>query len=319
MSDDADIPPPPVPDPDAATGAGTPPVPDADAATTAAGTAGSSPPQPSGWPGAAKGGMVVLALIAIGAVIAAIVGFSQASSSDDDATAAEDDLAAAVARADEAEQELAALEDDLADLESVEEDLASTTAELETATAERDAAVEENERLSAELETTNAELASLEEQLTAVSEQFPFGLDSSLIPDDMPGEYDITYQEAYCEGLPTCGTVPSGTRARIYWTDEQFLRMEVPGVLDAGLFALEGSLYGITDSLTALEPCGGAERRARITVTLYADSISVNNVEGELVRTVDDVNASITIDAPANGPECPSVLVFYASNLVPVG
>ena len=42
-----------------------------------------------------------LTAIAIGAVIAAIVGFSQASSSDDDATAAENDLAAAVARADE--------------------------------------------------------------------------------------------------------------------------------------------------------------------------------------------------------------------------
>jgi len=99
-------------------------------------------------------------------------------------------------------------------------------------------------------------------------------------------------------------------------TPEQFLRIGVDGILDAGLFALDGSLYGITDSLTALPQCNGVQRRARITITLYAGSISVLE---DGTRVVNDLNASLTVDAPAEGPDCPAGLAFYAASVVPTG
>ncbi len=302
--------------------ADTPPVPEPDSSAGSIEATAGAVAESTGWPGAAKGTAVVLAIVAVAALIAAIVGFSQASSSDDDASAAESDLAAAQQRAEAAEQERDDLAAQVADLEAAGDDLAAAQGQIDAVTSERDEAIAERDQLSTELDTANDELDTAKEELAVAQEQvevlsslFPIDLDSSLIPDDMPGNYNITFQEAYCEGLATCGTVPTPPAARVYFTEEQFLRIEVPEILDAGLFALEGSLYGITDSFTALPACGGAERRARVTITMYADNVSVDN---EANRTVNDVNASITIDAPENGPDCPKVLVFYASNLVPI-
>ena len=260
------------------------------------------------WPSSAKTLTVLLAIGVVAAIVAAIAGFSQASSADDDKAVLEADRGAAIAQADAAEQE----RDDLA------AEVAELGSSIDTLTAERDDAVDAQDQLTNDLaaETERADAAeAVLEQLQVIAGQFPISLDSSLIPEDMPGSYEITYQEAYCDGFSTCGTLPTVSEATVYTTSEGFLRVEVDGILDAGLFALDGSLYGITDSLTALPACGGADTRARVTITMYAGAISVAD---DGTRTVNDVNASITIDAPSNGPDCPSGLVFYASSFTPV-
>lgn len=267
----------------------------------------------------ASGRRWVRTAMASAAAAVLVLGATACSGDDDDAdTDAEIDsltteLDAANERADAAEAEVEALTAELEELGDVDaEQVAELTADLEAADEELALARAEIEQLTERAETAEARVAEVEE----IVGQFPIALDSSLIPDDMPGTYRIDFQEAYCDGFATCGAPPAPTNATVYWTPEQFLRIGVDGILDAGLFALDGSLYGITDSFTALPPCGETQRRARITITMYAGSISVTE---DGTRVVNDLNASITIDAPAEGPDCPSGLVFYASSLTPAG
>jgi hypothetical protein len=260
--------------------------------------------------------------LAVAATAALVFGAAACAGSDDDDDADEPaveseelqaDLDAAIERAETAEaerDELAAELEALGDVDA--EEVAELAAALAAADEELAAARVEVEELTERAETAETRVAEIEE----IAGQFPIALDSSLIPDDMPGNYRITFQEAYCDGFSTCGSPPAATTATVYFTPERFLRIGVTGILDAGLFALEGSLYGITDSFTALPPCGETQRRARITLTTYAGSIAVQE---DGTRVVNDLNASITIDAPAEGPDCPSGLVFYASKLTPAG
>lgn len=251
---------------------------------------------------------------AVAVVAAAAVVLSGCASDDgDEVQDLSGELAAAVERAEVAEaerDELAAQLEEVGDGDS--DELDELSAALEAAEVELVEARVEVEALTERAETAEARVAEVEE----IVGQFPIALDSSLIPDDMPGNYRIRFSEAYCDGFSTCGTPLGDTTASIYFTSERFLRVGVDGILDAGLFALNGSLYGITDSFTAIPPCGETQRRARITVTLYAGSIAVLE---DGTRVVNDLNASITIDAPAEGPDCPSGLVFYSSSLTPAG
>lgn len=247
------------------------------------------------------------------AVLAALAAVAMAGCADDsEADDLSTELDAAIERAEAAEAERDELAEQIEALGGVDpEQVAEITEALEAADEELALARVEIEGLTERAETAEARVAEVEE----IVGQFPIALDSSLIPDDMPGTYRIEFSEAYCDGFDTCGTPPAPAEATVYFTDEQFLRIGVDGILDAGLFALDGSLYGITDSFTALAPCGETQRRARITMTMYAGSISVLE---DGTRVVNDLNASITIDAPAEGPDCPSGLVFYASSLTPV-
>jgi hypothetical protein len=288
------------------------------APTTAATAAATS----SSWPTGAKTTAGILAVIAVAAIISAIVGFSRASSSEDDADALATDLDAATARADAAEQERDALAAEATEAESAVDAL---TAERDDLSAARDEALAANDQLTSDLADATERAETAETQLEAIGGVLPVSIDSSLIPEegdqaearaDLVGTYSITYAEAYCDGFPTCGTVPTVDEARIYETSDGFLRVEVPGILDAGLFALDGSLYGITDSFTALPQCGGVDQRARVTITLYARGITIDE-DGS--RAVDTINADVTIDTPSGEPGCPSGLVFYASTFTPVG
>ncbi|HSJ91152.1 MAG TPA: hypothetical protein VK917_03740 [Ilumatobacter sp.] len=243
-----------------------------------------------------------------------------AGADDDDADEPGDDpaldsaeLDAAIERAEAAEAERDALAAQLEEMDEADpEAIAAMEAELATAQDELALAQLQLEATTARADTAEARVAEVEE----IVGQFPIALDSSLIPEDMPGDYRITFQEAYCAGFSTCGSPPGPTTATVYFTPERFLRIGVTGILDAGLFALEGSLYGITDSFTALPACGETQRRARITLTTYAGSVAVQE---DGTRVVNDLNASITIDAPDEGPDCPGGLVFYASRLIPAG
>lgn len=257
------------------------------------------------------------------ALAAGLLAVGACSSNDDDGDASEadtvsvDDFDEAVAAADEAaaaaEEAQAELDAAEANLEAVEADLTATEAELVTATEERDQAVADATAAQEQLAENEALLAEIQ----TIAGQFPITVESSLIPEDMPGTYSITYQEAYCDpGFVLCGTTPAATAATIYFDANNFLRIGVEGAFDAGLFALDGSLYGITDSQNNLQSCSGAERRARVTITMFAGTVTI---EDDGTRVVNDVNASINLDASTDGPDCPGGIQFFAATLTPQG
>jgi hypothetical protein len=257
----------------------------------------------------------VLRVLVVLGLVGTIVGCS--GSNDDDIAAVEAERDAALEQVSTVEAERDALADDLDAAQAQADDTqAQIDAAVEEVTAELDALKAANTELENSVAVEVERADGAEETLTLISETFPVSLDASLIPEDLPGTYNITFAEAYCDGFPGCGTVPGATQATISTTPEGFLRVAVPGILDAGLFALEGSLYAITDSFTALPQCNGADQRARVTLTLYADDVTITQ---EGVRQVDSIGASITIDTPYEGPGCPNGLVFYASNFVPAG
>src|SRR6056297_3586529 len=153
-------------------------------------------------------------------------------------------------------------DDGQAEIDEANAAAAAAAAEVETLTAELDDAAAEVERSAGELadaETANRQLAAetaaeteradaAEEQLQSITELFPFEVESTLagIELDLAGTYSIKWAEAYCDTFATCGTLPSVTEATFVRTADDFLRVQVAGILDAGLFAIDGSLYGIT-------------------------------------------------------------------------
>lgn len=244
---------------------------------------------------------------------------SLAACSGDDDSAADDAVAEADAAAAEAEQELEAAQEEIASLEAERDELVAEVDAATEASADEIARLEDEVAViqlqaDANLERAETAEATLAEIETTMG-QFPIALDSSLIPEDMPGTYTISFEEAYCDGFSNCGTVPGQTTAEIYYTDQQFLRIGVTGILDAGLFAMSGTLYGITDSQSLLPPCGDASQPARITMSLYADNIEVLE---DGTRVVKDVNADITVDARPQ-PGCDAGLRFFAAKLTPTG
>lgn len=264
------------------------------------------------WPSSAKVWVGVLAVIALLASIAAVVGFSQASSSDDDRTTVEQERDAAVARAESAEQE----RDELAsELEAANNTIDALTSELAAAEADLEAAQSQNEVLAAAVEVERARADEAAAELAAIGEAFPVTVETSLVGLDVAGSYTISFTEAYCDFATGCGTTPQADQAIIGVTPENFLDITIPGILQGGLFAVNGGLYGITDSETAIEPCGDVPRRGRVTITIWPASIIV---AGDGTRDVTNLEASITLDAPTID-DCPSGLVFWGATLTPNG
>lgn len=256
------------------------------------------------WPGSAKATAAVLALIAVIAVIAAIVGFAQNASSNDEVDEITVERDAAVAEAQAAQSERDALADELADSEV-------TAAELRD---QRDQAVVDGEVLAGELAVETARADAAEEAIENILGLLPLEIDADLTGFDLVGGYSISFAEAFCEGLPGCGTLPGVNTASIR-ANAGNLQMVVDNVLTVDLFAVDGALFGITDSDTVVAPCGDVTRVARVSVTLFADGVTV---PGDGPRQLTGLGASLVVDAPAV-EGCASGLVFYGSSLTPVG
>lgn len=237
--------------------------------------------------------------------------------------------AAEAARADAAEAEVDTL---TSELETAQADLATTQTELDTAQTELDTTQADLATTQTDLEAADAALAESQAQVTAETQRadtaeaevarftnlFPVVVESTLegIELEQAGTYNLAWTEAYCDTFTTCGTLPVTRQASFVQTPDDFLRVTVAGILDAGLFSVDGSLYGITDSLTALPPCpDGTPRRARITITTYANNVEID-ADGN--RSVTGLEGSITVDAP-NLPGCDGGLVFYGIGMTRVG
>jgi hypothetical protein len=271
-----------------------------------------------GRPGRASGGgptvtrrrssgkSTAFGIIGVLALMGTVVG---CSSSDDDLAAAESERDAALEQVKSVEQE----RDDLA------AQVAESESTIESLTTERDDAISESEQAAADLaaETARADEAQtkLDELGVAIDDAFPISVSTSLVGQDLAGTYSVKYTEAYCDLATSCGTTPNANTATVGTTPEGWLDLTVYGVLRAGLFAVEGGLYGITDSDTALAPCGDTPRRARITVTMFPPDLTVDQ---DGTRLVDTLQASITLDTQTVG-DCPGGLVFWAAVLTPTG
>jgi len=233
-----------------------------------------------------------------------------ADADDDDGDDAE--LDAALERAEAAEAEAEAAEAEAEVLATELSDANEQVAELESAQTET---VSELETL-AESETIRADNAEAEVQ--EFSDLFPVVVESTLagIELDQEGTWNLDWHESYCDFdfCPLTPTTPQATFAR---TPEDFLRVVVPGVLDAGIFAVDGSLYAIVDSdTTALPPCpDGTPRDTRVTMTVYADDIRVN-LDGS--REVTGLEGAITLDARTNG-DCTGGVAFYGVEMSRAG
>lgn len=212
---------------------------------------------------------------------------------------------------------------DLADqVAAAEAEVARLTEELDSATAAADAAAAAADEAAAAKEELSTQLAAETERadeaegtLEGIASIFPVTIDSSLDNSVIAGTWNIRYEEVYCDTYAFCGTIPRVGQATIATTPERFLRLDIPGILSAGLFSVSGSLYGITDSTQLVAPCENGPRIARLTVTLYADGVTLT-VDG--TRTVQEMAASITVASP-NEDGCPGGLVFYGAQLTRAG
>lgn len=287
------------------------------------------------WP---RGGVVLVALLAIAAVLGAVgtaVGFA---SGDDGAT--ERELRGQVAtlgseRADAIdalvvlEGDLASVRQDLLAAQAGQEDLAGQVGVLEarlaSLTEQRDAARSTVDALDAELTLAQQDLAATQQELAvnqrkltdvtadrdAFARLFPLEFTPSIIAGDTAGVYQVDPDWVYCVGLANCGSTPSMSDLTIRTTAEGYLRANIPGFVEGGLFRADGALHLVADSTFAVPACAGVARTAGVTMTIFPGGYELGR-DGS--RTITELSAVITVEAPAVGT-CPAVLAFASAGL----
>jgi hypothetical protein len=232
----------------------------------------------------------------------------------------------------EAEAAAEAAEAAAAELASVQEAAAATEAELATtqeqlATAEEavavanvelEAATEENAALTAEVETQAAAAAEAQGLIDAFLAFLPATVSSDIVGPtvaqynfDPIGAYTMRLTEAYCAALPICGTQRPEVRADII-QGPNGLQLQVPGLLTTGLFAIEGSLFGVTATDQIVPGCDGELRRTQVATTIFADGVVINP---DGTRTLSGLGASLLVTGDASG-SCGPGDVFYSVDLI---
>jgi hypothetical protein len=164
-------------------------------------------------------------------------------------------------------------------------------------------------RLADDTPTTADDTQASVDELTAM---FPIEVDSSLDDFDVIGGYTMSLTEAYCDGLSTCGTRRPDVHADII-QGSNGLQLQIPNVLTAGLFAINGSLFAVTDSDQIVEPCGDAARNARVSITMFENGITVA-IDG--TEQLTGLGASLLVEANEIA-DCGEGVVFYAADLTP--
>jgi hypothetical protein len=262
----------------------------------------------------------------------ALIGVSACSGDDDDdaadATATEDaatgedgdengdgDDALATAQAD-LEQAQADLDAANATIAEQETEISDLTAKVDTAEA---AAVDVQAQLAAETtraDTAEADLTALQAQVDAFTANFPVTIPASLEPfaNSLVGAYDMTLTEAFCDGLATCGQQRAPVRADII-QGPAGLQLQVPNVFTTGLFMVQGSLFGVTDSNLIVGPCAdGTQTNSQVSTTIFADGITV---AADGTQTLSGLGASVFVAVNPAG-SCGAGNIFFAAKLTPV-
>jgi hypothetical protein len=246
-----------------------------------------------------------------GLIVAALVAGIGCSSSDSDDTAATDPPPVTVdeQEADDLSEEVAELEERL---EAATSELAESAAEVEALSTDLAAASAANTELETLAAAETARADEAEATLAEITEIFPVRIDASVTSFEMIGRYTTNFTEAFCEGLPTCGTPRPPVTAEITQGPVGLI-LTIPGAFSTGLLSVNGNLTAGTDSNEIVQ-CNGAPRRARVIVTMFADGVSIDSDNN---RTLDQLGAGIFVMAdPVD--DCPAASVFLATNLTPI-
>jgi hypothetical protein len=164
-------------------------------------------------------------------------------------------------------------------------------------------------RLAEGESSTTTEDSQNREELAAM---FPISVDTAVEDFDLVGGYTMSLTEAYCDGLASCGTRRPDVHADII-EGSNGLELQIPNVLTAGLFATNGSLFAVTDSDQIMEACGDTHRNARVSITMFANGITVT-IDG--TETLTGLGASMLVEGNEVA-DCPEGVVFYAAELTP--
>ncbi len=232
----------------------------------------------------------------------------------DTLTAERDGLVAQIADLDATIETRTDQRDGLAiQLAGLETTLAERNAELATRTAERDALVRQIAVLETDLVAQTQLTSTVVAERDALAKLFPIAVDTSLVGVDLVGTYDVALSRAYCEGFANCATLPSAGELTIRETPEGWLELVIHNFVTAGLYRVDGALYAIADSTTAVAACAGTARVARVAVTMYANALTVAD---DGTPQVAGLGASFTVQAPATAT-CPAGLAFYGAQITP--
>lgn len=281
------------------------------------------------WP---RGGVVLVALLAIAAVLGAVGTAAGFASGDDGSTERElrGEVAVLTSERGDAVEALAVLDGELVSLrrqleaaqdgaDGLAGQVGVLQARISSLSDQRAAALASVDALDAELTQAQQELAATQQRLTDVTADrdafarlFPMKFDPSIDGADTAGVYRVDATRIYCVGLSSCGAAPSVSDLTIRTTPEGYLRANIPGVVEGGLFRADGALHLVADSTVAVPACAGVARTASVTMTIFPGSLEVDR---DGARTVTGLNAVITVEAPATGT-CPAVLAFTSAELI---
>lgn len=271
----------------------------------------------SGWPTVAKVLVGILAVVALAGIVGTVIGFTRASSAEDDADARGTQLDEAIARGDVLERQLDETERDRDELARETNDLIAQRAEilgsLAASESDREAAIAELDaeraRFESLLDAANDELEELQDLIA----EFPqtVGVDLDLV--DIAGSYQFQFTEIGCVALDSCGSPPGSADGTIVTAGG--IRLTLPGLLDVPFFVADGTPFGVADSEGLVPPCGADPRPTTLLMTLFDDELSVA-VDGEAAVTV--LGATIVIDAPEFA-ECGPARVWYRVSMTPLG
>ena len=259
-----------------------------------------------------RGGRAQWALASVTAA-ALVLGLSACSGDDDDAlSSAQDDLSSAQDDLAAAEESLDAANATIADQEQQINDL---NTEIETGKSAADDAQAELAAETARADKAESDLAALQAQVDAVAANFPVTVPASLEPftDELVGGYTMTLTEAFCDGIATCGQQRPDVHADIV-QGQNGLELQVPNVFTTGLFMIEGSLFGVTDSNLIVGPCAdGTETNSQVSTTIFANGVTVDT-DGS--QTLFGLGASVFVAVNPAG-SCGAGNVFFAATLTP--
>jgi hypothetical protein len=272
------------------------------------------------WPRSAK---IVTIVLLIAAIIGAFGSMIQANDVDraelvtDERDTLRDEHVALQADLIAAEQAQTALAGDVLERDADIAALTGRNVELllatDALTIERDDAIVRRDVLAGELAAQIARTATATAERDALAELFPMTFDATLTGVDLVGTYDLTWDQMYCDGLTNCGTVPAAKTATITSDAAGWLTIDIDGIIVGTLDHTDGSLSAVVDNTTAAPPIANATRVSRVTITMYAHGITVDD---DGTRHVDDLGAGVVVTAsPVSG--FPTGVALYGLTLTP--
>jgi len=265
-----------------------------------------------------RGGRARWALASVTAA-ALLLGLSACSGDDDDNADASSSASSGAASSSAEDTALATAQADLADanakIADQEQQISDLNAQITNA---QDAAVTVQANLSAQTQRADkaeADLADLQAQVDAVAANFPVTVPASLEPftDNLVGGYNMTLTEAFCDGIASCGQQRPQVHADII-QGPNGLQLQVPNVFTTGLFMVEGSLFGVTDSDLIVGPCAdGTPTNSQVSTTIFANGVTIDT-DGS--QTLSGLGASLFVAVNPAG-SCGAGNIFFSATLTP--